>query len=426
MIKKLILILSLVWGISFTGYAQISLSLNGYKQKVLSYNQDIKIAQNTINAAQAVSKEIKTGYLPGIDASGSYSYNFNPVTLSLGNPGEEMKAQNWSAGGEVNQILYSGGKLSASYNAAKIQQDIASLMQESTVDNISYSAETSYWNAVATLSYLNTATRYKNILTDLYKTVQKRFDDGLISKTDLLKVETSLKEADYQLSKAQQLFNNTCIILNILMGEPENTSLQLTDSISDPSSMIVEYLTFDDVLNRRPDYLIKSKEIDLQKQQGKIDLSEFLPKAHIGASVNYGTLMLNFDGKTQWTPLVYANISIPVFHWGKSKFSQNKNKAIEISKELEQDAAADNIKKELGTTLNNIKETGIQIIISKDNLKTAEESLELHTFSYQEGQVSILDVQSVQLSWLQAYVNLIESYLNNKLSIARYKKVISE
>lgn len=51
----------------------------------------------------------------------------------------------------------------------------------------------------------------------------------------------------------------------------------------------------------------------------------------------------------------------------------------------------------------NITEAAIQIEIAQANLDVAGENLSLNTFSYNEGQLAVLDVISSQISWIQAY-----------------------
>ncbi len=405
--------------------AQTGLSLEEYKAKVLDYNQNVKTAQQTVEVAKAAAKEIKTVYFPQVKGKASYSYDFNPPTLELAGIGIELKPPTWSAGGQLTQNIYTGGKLSASYHAAKIQQDIAVLLEDLSTDNISYVAEVAYWNAVGTKSLWDASVSYQNILKDLYGIVLTRYDDGYISKTDVLKIETSLKEAEFQVSKARQAYGNNCIALNVLMGAPSGQPLQLTDTLRQANPIIAP-VSYDDVLDRRPDYLAAGKQIDLQMQKAKIDRSEYIPKAYIGGSIDYGTMLLNLNNDYIWSPRVFAGISVPIFYWGKSRHTRNRNQALINTMELEQSAKADEIRKEFDISLNNMKETDNQINIARENLDVAQQSLDLNTFSYTEGRISLLDVQSAQLAWLQAYINLIQSYLSNKVSVASYKKVVSE
>ena len=59
---------------------------------------------------------------------------------------------------------------------------------------------------------------------------------------------------------------------------------------------------------------------------------------------------------------------------------------------------------------------------AEENCKLAEENLDLNTFSYTEGKLTILDVLSAQLTWIQAYTNLIQSYYEQKIALADYRK----
>ena len=56
--------------------------------------------------------------------------------------------------------------------------------------------------------------------------------------------------------------------------------------------------------------------------------------------------------------------------------------------------------------------------------KIAEENLDLNTFSYKEGKLPILDVLSAQLSWIQSYSSLIQTWYQQKASLAQYNKAV--
>ena len=89
------------------------------------------------------------------------------------------------------------------------------------------------------------------------------------------------------------------------------------------------------------------------------------------------------------------------------------------SSEYEKLQLIDNITQEIMTAWTNIVESASQIDIARANLEVARENLSLNTFSYNEGLLTILDVISAQLSWLQAYTN-------QKVAIAAYHKAIAD
>ena len=82
----------------------------------------------------------------------------------------------------------------------------------------------------------------------------------------------------------------------------------------------------------------------------------------------------------------------------------------------------DQISKEVAKAWTSLTENTRQISIAEENCKLAEENLDLNTFSYTEGKLTILDVLSAQLTWIQAYTNLIQSYYEQKIALADYRK----
>ena len=61
-----------------------------------------------------------------------------------------------------------------------------------------------------------------------------------------------------------------------------------------------------------------------------------------------------------------------------------------------------------------------------DEQKIAEENLDLNTFSYTEGKLPIIDVLSAQVTWIQSYSSLIQTWLQQKVSLADYNKAIGK
>lgn len=122
--------------------------------------------------------------------------------------------------------------------------------------------------------------------------------------------------------------------------------------------------------------------------------------------------------------IVYASVQIPIFHWGARFKAVNAQKAMLKSKEYELQATKDQIGQEVSAAWTNLVENTKQIDIAQANCKIAEESLELNTFSYNEGKLPILDVLSAQLSWIQSYTNLIQSWYQQKISLADYNKAV--
>ena len=78
---------------------------------------------------------------------------------------------------------------------------------------------------------LQSADKYQSIVKQQYNIIQDRFNDGMISRTDLLMISTRLKAAELQYIKARQNYTLALQKLNILMGMETNAPVDSLSSI---------------------------------------------------------------------------------------------------------------------------------------------------------------------------------------------------
>lgn len=402
------------------------LSVEEYKQRVLEYSRQIKQSTEERIAMQHAIKAAKTGFFPAVDFSGSYQYRINKYELGFGEgmPGIEMDHNTYSLGATVSQPIYAGGQIYNNYKAAQVQGKITEQAEELTTDNIIYSADVNYWTAAARKGMYEVMCQYVDIVGELANVLTIRFNDGQISKTDLLQVESRLKEAELNKSGAYKDYQIALQNLNTLMGIPPMNAIEVVDSIT--TYLALPLAVGEDVAVRnRPEYTISQLNIDYQKRQINLSKAKYNPSLAIGFQGTWGTAMLNVVGSDKlWTPAVFASLKIPLFHWGARFKEVNSQKAILRSKEYALDNTRDQIAQEVANAWTGLTENTKQIATAEEACKIAEENLDLNTFSYNEGKLPILDVLSAQLSWIQSYSSLIQIWYQQKASLAQYNKAI--
>ena len=418
--KQFILSISiLLTAITVNGQA-LTLTLEQYRQKVLEYNQDVKQSREAVKAAVSALKAIKTGFFPKVQIGGDYSYQFEDVEFMQG---IDMKHNNYSATATASQNIYSGSGVKKQRDAAKLQEAIARLSEDLTRDNIVYAADLSYWSVAANETLYLISEEFVLIVRELYDIVNKRFDEGAISKTDVLMVKTRLKEAELQLSTAGMNFKTAMQSLKIMMGVTLEETVVVIDSIQKP--MVVPALQpVETALKRRPDFLIAMENLNLAKQQTKIVRAKYLPQFSIGLKEAWGTPMINVDGKERFTTVAFAKLSMPVFNWGEKRHYVQQNRAMEVYKELEISKVEDQIKEELANAWVKLNESAKRVEIAQSTLDISRENLMLNTFSYNEGKLPILDVLSSQATWLQAYTSVVSANYQYKVALAEYVKIL--
>ena len=416
--KKIYLIVgAMLWG----GIVDAqTLSVEQYRQKVLEYNQDIQKSQQAVNGALYSLKGIRTGFFPKLDITGNYSYQLEKVEFL---PGTDLKHDNYGVEAGLVQNVYSGSAVRKQYDVAKLQHAIAQLSVEHTVDNMIYAADVSYWSVAANRNLYELSEQFVQIVRELYEIVNKRFEEGAISKTDVLMVQNRLKEAELQLNTNSTNYNTALQSFNIMMGVEPDAAVVLTDSIQ-KVLWVPKQEGLNKALERRADYQSAIMGIEMAKLQTDMARSKYLPQLAVGIKEKYGTTLLNVDGKAQWATTAYAQINIPVFHWGEMRQNVRLSRTQEWTKELERSQLKDQVSKELNNAWVNVIEISKKLEIVYSSLDIAKDNLTLNTFSYNEGKLPIIDVLSAQVSWLQAYTNVVSVNYQYKVALAEYAKAL--
>lgn len=417
--KVFVITIGILWMTLGSGIAQ-TLTVEEYRAKVLDYNQDIKQSREAVKAAIYALKGVKTGFFPKLQLSGNYSYQIEDVEFMQG---VDLKHNNYSAEAALSQNVYAGSMVRKQQEAAKLQKAIARLGEELTTDNIVYAADVSYWTLAANESLFYISQEFVLIVKELDGIVQKRFDEGAISKTDLLMVKTRLKEAELQESTRNMNYQTAMQSFKIMMGVPLEEKWVIIDSIQKP--VIVPGLqSLEVALKRRADYQIAVQDFNLTKQQTKIIRSKYLPQLAVGVKETWGTPLINVSGDEKFATVAFAKLSMPIFNWGEKRQYVKQNRAMETSKELAMSKVEDQVKEELANAWVKLNENWKQVEIANSTLEIARENLKLNTFSYNEGKLPILDVLSSQATWLQAYTNVVSANYQYKVAYAEYVRIL--
>lgn len=403
-----------------------SVSVQEYKQKVLEYSRLIKQSSEERIAMQYAIKTAKTAFFPSLDFAGNYQYRINKYEMGImdGVPGIEMDHNTYSLGATVSQPIYAGGQIYNNYKAAQVQGQITTKAEELTTDNVIYSADLNYWSAAARKGMYNVMCQYVNIVQQLADVLTIRFDDGQISKTDLLQVQSRLKEAELNRSSTYKDYHIALQNLNVLMGISPMAPVEIADSIT-MYQMLPLKVGEDVALQNRPEYSISQLNIEYQKRQVNLSKAKYNPSLAIGFQGTWGTPMLNVKGSDNlWTPAVFASLKIPLFRWGARFKEVNSQTAVLRSKEYAMENTRDQISQDVANAWVSLTENTKQIAVAEEACKIAEENLDLNTFSYNEGKLPILDVLSAQLSWIQSYSSLVQTWYQQKASLAQYNKAV--
>ena len=233
----------------------LAFSYESYEKKVLDYNKTLKQSIQQQIAVKKAMQVAKTAFLPAVDASGNFQYRINDYEMPFGEFAVPIKHDAYNANITVMQPVYAGGSIANTYKSQKIQSAIAEQSVELTTDNIIHAAENSYWGASAQKEMYQVMCRYSDIVGQLLDVLQDRYDDGMISKTDLIQMQVRKKDAEMQRLNSLEQYKLATQAMNVLMGRMPSDKIGISENISKEMT-IPELTSVESIMSLRPDFAI--------------------------------------------------------------------------------------------------------------------------------------------------------------------------
>lgn len=397
--------------------SQTLFSLQAYRDSVYLNSMDISNASVEVERAAAQVHIAKTDFLPSLTASGSFTTDFR----------RSGDADLWgfTLQPRIEQILYAGGGVRASFRRAQLQSDVATENQRMTQLDVRNAAERAYYSLSAMQLYRAATREYVAIIRSLYGVVEERFSEGYVAKGDLLQVETRLSEAEFALLEMENDYEVALHRFNALRGDTGGGDVVLSNSILDSVAMPAR-VTVEQMLLQRPDMRAAALTTLAAEYGVKATRSQYNPRLTAGVSGSWQTYSPNASAKTYVDGALVVGLSVPLFHWGERRSAvavarSDVRRAENGMEQLRRDAA-----EQEADGWSAMTSSYSQIQSSLHNLAIAAENLSISTYSYQEGQATVLDVLQAQISWLQLYTNAITARFNYAVAVSDYHRITAQ
>lgn len=397
--------------------SQTLFSLQAYRDSVYMNSMDISNAAVEVERAAAQVHIAKTDFLPSLTASGSFTTDFR----------RSGDADLWgfTLQPRIEQILYAGGGVRASFRRAELQSDVATENQRMTQLDVRNTAERAYYSLSAMQLYRAATREYVAIIRSLYGVVEERFSEGYVAKGDLLQVETRLSEAEFALLEMENDYEVALHRFNALRGDTGGGDVALSNSILDSVAMPAR-VTVEQMLQQRPDMRAAALTTLAAEYGVKVTRAQYNPRLTAGVSGSWQTYSPNASAKTYVDGALVVGLSVPLFHWGERRSAvavarSDVRRAENGVEQLRRDAA-----EQEADGWSAMTSSYSQIQSSLHNLAIAAENLSISTYSYQEGQATVLDVLQAQISWLQLYTNAITARFNYAVAVSDYHRITAQ
>ena len=390
-------------------------SLEAYRDSVFVNSYEIAIADEQISRAYSAAKKSYADFLPSLDAKASIGTSFRRV--------EDEKLWFFDITPRISQTLLGGG-VRATYRQSQSQLRGAAYDAEYVRRTMLYNADYAYWSLSAMGLYREAVQEYVAIVSSLADIVKERFDAGYVAKSDLLQVEARRSEAEYALIASINNYDVALHRFNNLRGVEEPAAAELTESILDSLPM-PRRVSYGEMLEARADVQSARQAIHAAEYGVDVTRAKYNPSVNMSVRGSWQTYSPNKSNRTFVDGALLLGVSVPIFHWGERRQAVAIAQSdLQIAEHRWEQICSD-AEQEEADGWSALQSSYMQMQSSLQNLAIAQENLAISTYSYNEGQATVLDVLQAQISWLQIYTNAITARFNYAVAVSAYHFITS-
>lgn len=411
----------------------MNLSLSECRGFALAASEDVRIAGNAVAQAELDRKIANTALLPKFDGTAMGLYMLPDMDMSIA---ELQMRGTYMAGINVTQPIYTGGRITAGRNLARIGKEAAGLNLRKTRMDVIADADNSYWTYMSVLNKVTLLESYCSMMDTIYRQTEVAVQSGMAIENDLLRIEARRSDIMYQLQKARNGADLCHMSLCRLIGVDFETDLVLTDTIFINKAPEILGTAITD----RPELGLLYANIKAKEQDVKMIRSDFLPT--IGLSLGYtyfgnikikgampaadGSYIPFTNSMSDGYGVGMLSVSIPLFHWGEGVKKVRRAKIELENSRLDYEKNSRLMNIQVQQAIRNYEDGYRMTGTARLALYQAEENLRIMRNRYEASMSPLTDLLDAQTQWQQASSDYIEAQAQYKIYETEYLSSIGK
>ncbi|MBC8193249.1 MAG: TolC family protein [Candidatus Marinimicrobia bacterium] len=412
---------------------QMELSIQESVQLALERNPNIRIAEEKINDARQSFYQAIGSALPSVNLQGTriMDEKVQVIQNPFAAPGAPATLEldftmDYQYDVRVTQPLFTGGKIALGTLMASKGATLVKSQYEQERNNLSFNVIQAYLGMLVTKEFLSVAEEGYATALEFYEISKLLYEQGMISKLDLLQAEVQAANLLPQKTQAENGVAMAHAGLKMLLGVEAETEILLSDVMSyNPGQYDIDQLKVEALTNRA-----EVHQMELSKSLSSLNVnmarSDFLPA--IALSYSYSKSGNDLDIYDDWNDsyMVAVGFSYPIFSGGTrySKVRQAKIAQRQLNHGYE--AMKDGILFEVEQVYLSLMEAEKNILSQEKTVGQAEEAARLAKIQFREGTITNLQANQIQINLTAAKANYLQALFNYTLAEASIKKVIGE
>ncbi|RNA61922.1 TolC family protein [Chryseobacterium nematophagum] len=402
-----------------------TITLDEAVQLGIQNSKNLKIDAAKIEEATADLLEAKNRQLPEFKISGSYMYLPIEPTIDIKLPGVST-----AGGPKVHQVLYgsanlsvpiySGGRIKYGIQSAKYLVEASKLSTENDKVAIAYNVAEAYNNLFKANQSIKVLEENLSASQKRDETFLKMENNGIIARNDRLKANLQTSNIELQLLEAKNNYNIANINMDLLLGLPENTEIEVDQNYIEEGE---DAKPVDFYVNEARD---NRKDLQALAQQRKAaELGTKSAKAENYPSLAFTGGYVAADIPKFLTIYNAVNVGVGVQYnlsnlWKKNS-SLQKSQAVEKQLEATNELLDDTIKLQVNKEYQNTDYSKKRITVFEKSAEQANENYRITKNKFDNGLATMTELLDADAAQISANVGVINAKADAALA---YRKLL--
>ena len=438
-----------------------TLSIEECIELAVKNSPQIKIYEQQLKIMETQTGKAKADYFPFIGASAGYNYGNDDNRYG------SNQSKNTSARVSLNQLIFSFGKVLSKVKMQKFYKIAAEYDLQNAVLETSNNVRSAYYGVLAAKADVEIQRADVLVNERQYNRTKAFFDEGLVSKIDLVNEEVYLSNAEINLINAENAYDNAVINLNNAMYvtnvpeyniqntetfnfknnfaeinlinvantssggkiEPKDavltTQVEKTDILENYKFEKYPYTlkaSIEKAYQNRPDLLAMQASENAAKEALVYAKRSYLPDLTASAGYNFNNNShYDTNGISLGITLSANNINI-----AKTRLDIKENKAqLEIAKQ-NTELIRKNIYYEVQSAYTNMIQLEKNLPLIKTKINQALENYELADARYEEGLGNFIELQNAKENYNNAQREYVQTIYRYNTALSALKTAMGE
>jgi len=428
------LVLLLVAAAAMTAYAVEPLSLDQAVETALKNHPNLKAADSQVEGAQANVLKSRSGFLPKVTLSETWSKTDNPlmvlgtklnqetVTPSDFNPAvmnDPDPMSNYNTRLSVIQPVFNGGKEYLGVKQARLASEAAAQDRARVRQETMFNVVKAYYGLLLAKEYDKVAIQSLETSAANVKLAEARFKAGAVLQSDLLRAKVQYAEVKEMATRSGNSVKLAAANLNFAMGVPQEAEYAVEGALSAQDTKEDMDGMLSGALSLRPDLSslgLNRKNAEANVKQARTD---YIPSLNLMGQADWNSDRLAGNDAKSWAVMAVLQWNLFDGLVTTSRVREATANAGRMRSMEEQMRSG--VQLQVRQAYYNVQASLERIAATSSSVQEAEEGFRIVQKRYESGMTTLVDVLGAENALIRARTGALQALYDNNVAAAELK-----